>query len=70
MRLSEYLLKNEISAYKFADEIGAAFQSVYKWLDGSRVPRKYAAKIAEYTNGAVTPNDFYPLPPSKTKVKG
>lgn len=69
MRLSDYLHENKISAYKFADDIGAAFQSVYKWMDGSRVPRKYAAAIAEYTKGKVMPNDFLLLPQTKHKSK-
>jgi DNA-binding transcriptional regulator YdaS (Cro superfamily) len=69
MRLGDYLDKNDISAYDFATQLAnwlgvrrVPFQSVYKWLDGSRKPRKYASAIFAITKGQVTPNDFIELP--------
>lgn len=43
----------------FAERIGVSREAVRLWVIGDRIPRKeQMVKIAEETNGVVTPNDF------------
>lgn len=60
MNLKNYLHKNKIEVPVFAESIGVTPFSLYRYLRGVRRPREeILKKIAEVTNGKVTPNDFY-----------
>lgn len=71
MKLREYLKKNSKKPADLAKEFGIVHCMVRRWCNGEARPTlKYMQKIFEYTNGAVTPNDFFniandnePLPP-------
>jgi transcriptional regulator with XRE-family HTH domain len=63
MKLSDYLAMANKSAATFAAELGISVSAVNFWRTGERTPRiTQMQKIYEATNGAVTPNDFLPLP--------
>lgn len=43
-----------------AGEMGIPVQTVYGWLSGKRFPRReHLHKFVEYTQGAITANDFF-----------
>lgn len=65
MRLSDWLRDNDITPAEFGRRIGARSRmTVPRYLDGSRKPDgETMAAIYAATGGAVTPNDFYDLPP-------
>lgn len=47
-----------------AAAVGTVRQVWYDWETGRRIPRApFMAAIYQLTRGAVTPNDFYDLPP-------
>lgn len=58
MTLTEYFQLNQISRQEFASAVGVDPVSVYRWENGTRLPVRHFARIAEVTNGAVTANDF------------
>jgi len=65
MKLLDYLkltnISDEAFAAKFNGEISVS--GVRKWKYGERTPRlPELVRIEELTDGAVTPNDFLPLP--------
>lgn len=60
MRLRQYLDEHSISIAEFAGQIGVSVQSVYRYVDGDRLPeRRIMEQIKAVTEGKVTPNDFY-----------
>lgn len=60
MKLSDYLAQNDIKPAAFAKDLNVTSEAVRLWLCGGRKPREdMLALIAEKTNGAVTPNDFF-----------
>lgn len=67
MRLSEFLENNDISVAEFARLIGVKSRAtVYRYAEGLRIPDEVVMpKIFSATNGKVTANDFYNLPPTK-----
>ncbi len=66
MKLKEYLKKNKLTIAAFADSIGLAPFSVERYVKG-RLPQPDAmVSIFRETKGAVAPNDFYPLNPSRS----
>jgi len=61
MTIAEYLKTYGMDEQQFADQSGGLFsaEAVRKWRFGVRHPRPEALrKIAEITEGQVTPNDF------------
>lgn len=65
MRLSAYLSDNGESPAEFAARLGVTGEAVRLWIVGERTPRRQMlALIAEKTEGAVTPADFFPEVPS------
>ena len=68
MQLSEWLRHQNMTQMQFIDlarenDVGFSYFAVAKWCNGQRIPRRTEMiSIFELTNGAVTPNDFYPLP--------
>jgi DNA-binding transcriptional regulator YdaS (Cro superfamily) len=59
MKLADFMAREEISTAAFAHSIGVGSISVTRYLTGARLPAAdVLVKIAEVTDGAVTPNDF------------
>lgn len=59
MLLRDFLKSSEISPIVLAKTIGVSVQTVYRYLDGSRSPRRTViCKITEISGGKVTANDF------------
>lgn len=58
MTLTEYFQLKQMSRQEFASAIGVDPVSVYRWENGSRLPVRHFARIAEVTDGLVTANDF------------
>lgn len=59
-KLKEYLKENKITQREFAESLGVDVMSVWRYIQGTRIPRpKTLKKICELTNGYVTANDFY-----------
>ena len=64
MTLNDYLRRRNLSPIVFAESIGVRYQSVYRYLAWERTPaRDVMCRIAEVTDGAVQPNDFYDARP-------
>jgi transcriptional regulator with XRE-family HTH domain len=60
MNLDDYLTLKNLARPAFADLIGTTPQSLARYLDRSRIPKKETmVRIAEVTSGLVTANDFY-----------
>jgi transcriptional regulator with XRE-family HTH domain len=60
MELRQYLCLRDITVTDFAGAIGVSVQSVHRYLNGERIPkREVMARIAAATGGKVTPNDFF-----------
>lgn len=63
MKLEAFLYKSGMSRADFAQLVGVSEVSICRYILNSRMPkREVLFKIAEVTNGAVTPNDFVPHP--------
>ena len=59
MKLNSYISMTGTPVAEFAEAIGRAPQTVWRWLNGSRVPSHAdMRRIHEATDGAVTPNDW------------
>lgn len=59
MKLNDYLEHKGIKPQEFADSMGVAMQSVYRWLNGERRPDwDLLPRLIELTDGEVTANDF------------
>lgn len=62
MTLQEYLEKNKIGICEMAKQTGFTQPCCSMWAAGQRIPsRENMQKIFAYTNGEVTPNDFYSI---------
>jgi transcriptional regulator with XRE-family HTH domain len=62
MTLQQYLEETGTSRTQFAERIGVKYETVRRYLDGSRIPdRRRMAQIALATGGNVTANDFFAL---------
>lgn len=60
MKLQEYLDRNNKKVSDLAGDLNLRHTVVLRWVRGKRYPRPESMqKIFEYTNGAVTPNDFF-----------
>lgn len=58
MNLTQYFQFKNISRQEFASAVGVDPVSVYRWENGTRLPVRHFARIAEVTEGKVTANDF------------
>lgn len=68
MKLHDYLSENSIKVEAFAARVRLSADSIYKYLRGERTPNGHTiSKIITATNGEVTANDFYDLPPPKKR---
>ncbi|MEM1353895.1 MAG: helix-turn-helix transcriptional regulator [Planctomycetota bacterium] len=64
MKLSDYLVTQQLGPAAFARQIGVGRMSVHRYISGERFPRPdVLERIYEATQGQVTPNDFLTLPP-------
>lgn len=60
MKLQEYLDKENKKVADLARDLELPHPVVLRWAKGERVPRQdNMQKIFAYTNGEVSPNDFY-----------
>lgn len=60
MQLHAYLKLKSMSEREFATAVGHSEHGVRKWVRRERIPRPAAMrKIAELTDGAVTPGDWF-----------
>lgn len=60
MNLREYLTTQSLTIPAFAELIGVKVQSVHRYVNGERVPRREVMdKIQAATGGKVQPNDFF-----------
>lgn len=58
MTLTEFFQQAKMTRREFASALGVDPVSVYRWENGSRLPVRHFARIAEVTDGLVTANDF------------
>ncbi len=66
MKLIDYLKQENISVQDGADEIGVSRQAFNRYLTGSRRPHHTVMpRIREWTNGAVTADDFFEPSPAE-----
>jgi transcriptional regulator with XRE-family HTH domain len=64
MKLDEWLIASGLSEREFALSIKRTQATVNRYRRAKRTPSpRDMVKILEATRGAVTPNDFYDLPP-------
>ena len=64
MELKKYLEEKNINATQFAELLGVEPSTTWRIVNKKQLPRpELASLIAKVTNGAVTPNDFYGIPP-------
>lgn len=69
MKLSAWLTESGTSDTDFARRIGVSRQTVWRYTDDGRVPkRSVMERIRTATNGAVTADDFFAGPPQSTKA--
>lgn len=60
MNLKTYLKTSDTTVAEFAEKLGVTVQSLYRYINGDRVPKKKIMKrISLITNGHVMPNSFY-----------
>lgn len=60
MQLKEWIEKNNKTIDEVANDLGCSKMDIYRYCAGEVIPRPdRMAKIVEYTNGEVQPNDFY-----------
>jgi len=60
MKLTQYLKENSITPASFAEKVGVSSVSIHRYCVEDRTPKKEVMRaIAQITNGAVTPNDFF-----------
>lgn len=60
MTFNEYLVEERWSVARIAKELQVNNATVTKWKYNNVIPRKPdILKIYEFTDGKVTPNDFY-----------
>lgn len=63
MRLSEYVSIENLSIPQVAEQFNVTVEAVRSWIKGIKIPNpENMVAIYEWSNGAVTPNDFYDLP--------
>lgn len=59
MKLSDWILKNNLTADTFAERIEVDPVTVRRYIAGTRQPRwKILQRIVQETRGEVTPDDF------------
>lgn len=71
MNLRPYLEERKMSVAEFARAIDVSVAALHRYLVGDRIPRQeILERIANITNGAVQPNDFFHFSkPSQTSSR-
>lgn len=70
MKLQEFLQKKNKRPADMARDLKLKHSVVLRWVKGLRVPTpENMQKIFAYTNGAVTPNDFFNINEDEFKEK-
>lgn len=60
MKLKTWMIKENVSREHLAKFLNTTVQAVGYYVNGQKIPRpETMAKIAAYTKGEVTANDFY-----------
>lgn len=63
MKLSEWRDREGWSQQRLADELGCTISTIWRYEQGQRDPdADTKRRIFLITDGAVEPNDFYPMP--------
>lgn len=63
MKLSEWRDREGWTQQRLADELGCTVSTVWRYEQGQRDPDEGTKRrIYLLTDGAVEPNDFYPMP--------
>ncbi|HPT28703.1 MAG TPA: YdaS family helix-turn-helix protein [Bryobacteraceae bacterium] len=66
MTLAEFIKSTSLTDGQLAKQLGCSTSALRKWRYGQRIPRpEQKRRIAEVTEGKVTPNDFMVLPSSE-----
>jgi len=66
MKLDQFLAEKNLTQPAFAEAIGVTQQAVSIWVREHSLPRRAVMRrILDFTEGKVTPNDFYSPPSSK-----
>jgi DNA-binding transcriptional regulator YdaS (Cro superfamily) len=69
MKLKQYLKQEQMTPFAFAKKHGLRDQSVYRYINGERIPDEATMEIIyRATKGQVTPNDFHGLPSLKPRL--
>ena len=65
MDLRSYLAEEGASVPAFAAKIGVTYQALYRYMDGTRFPRRSVVdRIVAETNGRVTVADLFTKTPA------
>jgi len=60
MLISKYISKQQMTVAEAARDFGCGDQTMRHWVNRNRIPRPAQMnKIAQWSKGAVTPNDFF-----------
>ncbi len=63
MKLSDFLIKNNITMSQAAKELGLSYENIRRYYNEIVVPRPtHMQKIVYWSGGSVRPNDFYDIP--------
>lgn len=70
MKLADYLKSKKLTQYAFAKMAEVTQAAVQRYATGKRIPDDAVMlRIYSATNGDVTANDFYDIPPQKPNPK-
>ena len=67
MKIKNYITKNKIKKTDAAKQLETSFVNIFRWINGVSIPRPAEMKkIFIWSNGEVSPNDFYDIDSTKT----
>jgi predicted DNA-binding transcriptional regulator AlpA len=59
MTIDQYIQLKRMTYLAAAEELGVDYTTLYRWINAETMPRPaMLKKIKEWSNGAVTANDF------------
>lgn len=59
MTIDNYIKLKRMTYKKAAEELGVHYTTIYRWIEAGTMPEKpMLKKISEWSEGAVTANDF------------
>lgn len=69
MTLAEYLEESGATRAEAAEALGVSQVTVHRYLKEGAIPnREVMPRLVKWSNGKVTPNDFYELPKSRKRA--